>query len=75
MQNVYICLYSTNISISIKTYLGPQTKMFALVLVLKKNGSTFRYLCFSGLLPTFKYLKISKHFHFQIFYIYIYIYS
>ena len=48
--------------------------MFALVLVLKKNGSTFRYLCFSGLLPTFKYLKISKHFHFQIFYIYIYIF-
>ena len=56
MQNVYICIYSTSISISIKTYLGPQTKMFALVLVLKKNGSTFRYLCFSGLFPTFKYI-------------------
>ena len=41
MQNVYICLYSTNISISIKIYLGPQTKMFALVLVLKKKWFYF----------------------------------
>lgn len=64
MQNVHICLYSTNVSVSIKVNLGPQTKMFALVLVLKKNGSAFRYLCFSGLFPTFKYLKISKQFHF-----------
>lgn len=37
MQNVHICLYSTNVSVSIKINLGPQTKMFALVLVLKKK--------------------------------------
>lgn len=62
-----MCIYASIQPIfqsQIKIYLGPQTKMFALVLVLKKNGSTFRYLCFSGLFPTFKYLKISKHFHF-----------